>query len=236
MRIRHAVVPLTASLFACVLFSSAAADTLDGTLNRLDHAGSQFKAMEANFTYLKHTAIVNEDSNSTGKMKIKRIKHPAPTPDDILGILDFAAPDKKTVALNGKTVEIFLPNINTVQEVDLGKHKVLVEQFFLFGFGTSRSDLEAAYNVSYGGSETIKNEPATRLAMTSKNPDVAKQLTKFELWISDKTGEPVQQKFYEPSGDYNVFTYTEMKINPNLPEAALTLKLPKNVKKETLNK
>jgi outer membrane lipoprotein-sorting protein len=211
------------------------ADTLDGALNRLDHAGSQFKGMEAAFIYLKHTAIVNEDSPSNGRIKIKKIKR-TPPPDDILGILDFTAPDKKTVSLNSKTVDIYLPNINTVQKVDLGKHKVLIEQFFLFGFGTSKGDLEAAYNVSLGGPEAINGEPATRLVLTSKNPDVSRQLSKFELWISDKSGEPLQQKFYEPSGDYNVFTYSDMKINPNLPDAAFRLKLPSNVKTEILNK
>jgi outer membrane lipoprotein-sorting protein len=210
------------------------ADTLEGTLNHLDRVGSQFKGMTANFTYLKHTAIVNEDSPSNGTIKIKKIKRPKP-PDDILGLLDFTRPDLKTVALDGKTVQIYLPNIKTVQIVDLGKHKVLIEQFFLFGFGTTKSDLLAAYDVSYGGPENIGSEATTRLVLISKNPEVTRQLTKFELWISDKTGLPVQQKFYEPSGDYNVFTYSNMKT-PDLQDSALKLKLPSNVKKETLSK
>ncbi len=145
-------------------------------------------------------------------------------------------PDVKTVALDGQTVQIYLPNLKTVQIVDLGNHKVLLEQFFLFGFGTSRRDLEAAYSVSYGGPETINGDATTRISLISKSPDVTKQLSKFELWISDKTGEPLQQKFYEPSGDYNVFTYSHMKINPNLQDSALKLKLPSGVKKETLKK
>ena len=150
-------------------------------------------------------------------------------------LLDFKAPDEKTVVLNGKTVDIYLPNIKTVQEVDLGKHKVWVEQFFLFGFGTSRSDLERQYSVSFGGPETINGDATTRLELVSKNPEVLRQLSKFELWVSDKTGEPVQQKFYEPSGDYNVFTYSHMNINPNLPDSELE-KHPKGYKKEMLNK
>jgi outer membrane lipoprotein-sorting protein len=219
----------------CLLTSASApsrcfADTLDGALNRLDRAGNQFKGMAANFSYLKHTAIVNEDSPlSTGTIKIK--KRP---PNDILGLLDFLRPDKKTVVLTGKSVEIYLPNIKTVQIVDLGKHKVLVEQFFLFGFGTSRSDLERAYSVSYGGPETVSGEPTTRLVLESKNPEVSRQLNKFELWLSDKTGMPVRQKFYEPSGDYNVFTYSDMKT-PNLKDS--DLKAPyKGFKEEILNK
>ena len=221
---------LVLGLFTSLLSISASADTLDGALNRLDRAGSQFKGMTAQFVNVKHTAIVNEDSPSEGSIKIK--KKP---PSDILGLLEFVKPDKRTVVLNGKTVDVYLPNIKTVQEVDLGKHKVWVEQFFLFGFGTSKSDLQASYNVSYGGPETINGEATTRLVLMSRKPEVSRQLSKFELWISDKTGQPVQQKFYEPSGDYNVFTYSDMKINPNLPDSELE-KHPKGYKKEMLNK
>lgn len=221
--------------FSTLLLTAAIslhADTFDGALNRLDQAGSQFKGMAAQFKYVKYTAIVNESSTSTGTIKIKR-----PKPGELLGRFDFEAPDKKIVVMSGQKVEIYLPNIKTVQEVDLGKHKVLLEQFFLFGFGTSRRDLEAAYSVSYGGAESINGEPTTRLELVSKSPDVKKQLSKFELWISDKTGYPLQQKFFEPSGDYNVFTYSEMKINPNLPDSALKLPhLKGDVKRETLNK
>ncbi len=211
---------------------SLQADTLDGALNRLDQAGSQFKGMTAQFKNVKHTALVNEDSTSTGTIKIKR-----PKPSEFLALLDFVAPDKKFVAVNGQTLDIYLPNMKTVQEADLGKHKDLLQQFFLFGFGTSRRDLEAAYNVSFGGPESINGEACTRLVLTSRNSEVSKHLSKFELWLSDKTGEPLQQKFFEPSGDYNVFTYSDMKINPILPDSALKLPhLKSDVKKEIISK
>ena len=212
---------------------SLPADTLDGALNRLDQAGSQFKGMMAQFQYVKHTALVNEDSTSTGAIRIKR-----PKAGQLLGLLDFVAPDKKIVALNGQKVEIYLPNMKTVQEVDLGQHKVLLEQFFLFGFGTSRRDLEASYSVSYGGPESVNGAATTRIVLISRSSEVKKQLSKFELWISDKTGYPLQQKFYEPSGDYNVFTYSaDMKINPNQPDSELKLPhLKGDVKREILNK
>lgn len=221
------------SLLTGLMVSSIQADTLEGALNRLDQAGSQFKGMTAKFTYMKFTAVVNDKSTSEGSIKIKKNKRPQP-PDDILGILDFSEPDKKTVALDPKTVQIYLPKLNKVQVIDLGKHKGLVEQFFLFGFGTSKSDLLANYDVSLGGTETIGNEPTTHLVLVSKNPEVKRQLSKFQLWISDKTGEPVKQEFDEPSGDYNVFTYRDMKMQ-NLPDSALVpTNIPKNAKRENL--
>ena len=52
------------------------------------------------------------------------------------------------------------------------------------------------------------------------------------LWISDATGYPVQQKFFQSGGDYHFVTYSDLKINPDLPDSALKLKLPKGVKRE----
>jgi len=223
-------------LFTSLLSISAVADTLDGTLNHIDRTGSQFKGMTARFVYSKYTAIVQVKSDSTGSIKLKK------TPsNEILGLIDFENPDRKVVALKGKTVEIYLPNIKTLQKADLGKHKGLVEQFILFGFGTSRSDLERAYSVTYGGPESVGGEATTRLVLVSKKPEVVQQMPKFELWISDKTGLPVQQKFYEPvppgatTGDYNVFTYSDMK-STNLKDSDLDLKHPKDIKTEILNK
>ena len=204
-----------------------AAETLDSTLNRLDKAGRVFKGMTAKMEYLKHTAIVNDNSTSTGTIKIKK------TGNKILGLLDFVEPDKKVVSLNGDTVQVYLPNVKTVQEADLSRHKVMVEQLLLFGFGTTRGDLEKAYNVSLGGPETINGEATTLLMMTSKNPDVAKQITQFKLWLSDKTGDPVRQRLEEPSGDYNVFTYTNMHLM-SPPDDSLKLNLPAGVKREKI--
>jgi outer membrane lipoprotein-sorting protein len=221
----------TVCLLLLGLTMAVRADTLDDVLNKMDRAGSQFKGMAANLTYTKHTALVNIDSVSTGTIKIKR-----PQPRDMRMLVDYTAPDKKTVWFEGHTVDILLPNIKTVQEYDIGKNKDLLEQFFLVGFGTSRRDLSDAYNISLGGADVVDGESVTRISMTSKNPEVQKRLTKFELWISGKTGQPVQQKFYEPSGDYNVFTYTNMKINPDLPDSALKPRIPKDYKKEYPNK
>jgi outer membrane lipoprotein-sorting protein len=224
------IISLSVSLLGTVV--SLQADSLDSALNHLDRAGAQFKSMSAQFQNIKHTALVNLDSTSTGGIKLKR-----PKPGTFLAFLDYVQPDKKLVSLNDQMVDIYLPNVKTDQWCDLGKHKDLLQQFFLFGFGTSRRDLEASYNVSYGGPDTINGEASTRLVLTSKSPDIAKHLSKFELWISDKTGEPLRQEFYEPSGDYNVFTYSDMKINPNLPDSSLKLPhLKGDVKKENICK
>jgi len=224
------IVSLSVPFLLIVASASLDADTLDGALNHLDRVGLHFEGMSAQLTYVKHTALVpDQDVTSTGEIKIKR-----PKSGQLRGLIDFLTPDKKSVALNGSTASIYLPKMKTVQQFDLGKHKLLLEYFFLLGFGTSRRALEAEYSVSYGGAESVSGGPTTRIFLVSKNPDVRRNISKFELWISDKTGEPIQQNLYEPNGDYNVLTYSGMKVNPKLSDAALTLKHPKDVKAEIM--
>jgi outer membrane lipoprotein-sorting protein len=81
------------------------------------------------------------------------------------------------------------------------------------------------------GPETLDGKPAERLELIPKSKAVLEHLKKFELWISD-SGYPIQQKFYLPGSDYMLMTYSYMKINPDLPDTALKLHVPKNVKRE----
>ena len=66
-------------------------------------------------------------------------------------LINLTEPDPKTVAFQGHTVEIYYPKMQTVDEFDVSKYRELLEQFFLLGFGTSRADLQASYNLRWVG-------------------------------------------------------------------------------------
>ena len=202
------------------------ASDLDAVLTRIDSAGAAFHGMSANLRRLSHTAVINEDTVDSGTVLLKR-----PKPRDMRMLVDFTQPDPKTVAFQGRKVEIYYPKIQTVQEFDVGQNKDLLSQFFLLGFGTSRADLLSNYNIQFLGTETLDGRQTQRLELIPKSKAVLEHLKKFELWIAD-SGYPVQQKFYLPGGDYMLMTYSDMKINPELRDAALKLQVPKNVKRE----
>jgi outer membrane lipoprotein-sorting protein len=119
-----------------------------------------------------------------------------------------------------------------VDEYEVGKYKDLAEQFLLLGFGTTSKELAAAYTVTVGGQETVANEKTNRLELIPKSKDMLAHLTKVELWISDTLGVPVQQKLYTPGGNFHLFTYSNVMVNPNLADSAVKLSLPKGVKVE----
>jgi outer membrane lipoprotein-sorting protein len=214
------------ALFAFAAASPVDAESVEELLERMDRAASSFKGISAQVKRVAHTGVINEDNIDLGTVLVKRAK-----PNELRLLIDITAPDAKTVAYQGRKVEIFLPKINTVQEIDAGKHRGLVEQFFLLGFGTSRKELEADYSIKSAGNENVGGSKTTRIELVPKSKDLLQYIKKVELWISD-SGFPLQQKFYQSGGDYQLATYSDLKINPDLPDSALRLKLPKNVKRE----
>jgi outer membrane lipoprotein-sorting protein len=106
----------------------------------------------------------------------------------------------------------------------------MFDQFLLLGFGSNSSDLRDAYTVRLGqpASEIVGGEKTTKIELIPKSQEMLASLKKSELWISDSKGIAVQQKMYTGGGDYVLATYTNMAVNPSLPD--LKLDLPRGVK------
>jgi outer membrane lipoprotein-sorting protein len=205
----------------------AADSSLAATLARMDEAAARFKGLQADMQKIAHLAVINEDTVEAGTIAVKRLK-----PYDIRVRIDFQSPNPRQVAIAGVKGAMYYPGINTVQEYDLGKSRSLVEQFMLLGFGSNSKDLKSAYSIGLGGPDTVAGQKTTRLELIPKSQDVLEHLKRVDLWISDTMGIAVQQKLYEPGGDYLLTTYTNIKLRLNLPDSAVKLDLPKSVKRE----
>src|SRR5579872_6126919 len=197
----------------------AADNSLPAVFSRMDQAAAKFKGLKADVKKVAHTAVINDDSVDTGTIVVR-----VPKPHDLRMLIDFQQPDQKKVMIAGTKVDIYYPKTQIVQEIDLGKnHRSQVEQFLLLGFGSNSKDLQSAYNIRLVGPETVSDEPAIRIELVPKSKDLLAQFPKFELWISDATGIAVQQKMYQPGGDYSLATYSKMQANANIPESDVKL-------------
>lgn len=221
---------LTTLLFLINL--SAAPDSpKDTVLARMDKAAGEFKSMTALVTNVVHTDVINENSTETGTVVMKKVG-----PGQVQGLIDFRAPDKRTVSFENRKLRIYYPKINTVQEFDLGKHGEQLDQFLMIGFGTSGTALAKDYDVSVQGPETAKafeGIQTIRLLLIPKTAEAREYVKQVELWIRD-TGlpYPLQEKISAPSGDFRVITYTDLKINQPLAPDALQLKPAPGFKQE----
>jgi outer membrane lipoprotein-sorting protein len=214
-------------VFAILSLAVASGQSLDSVLANMDKSAAGFRSMSANIERVSHTAVINENTVDKGTMLLKRSK-----PREMRMLIDLKEPDPKTVALSGKKLEVYYPKMNTVQEYDLGKHRAMLDQFFLIGFGTSGKELAASYNMKLLGFDTVAGQRAARLELIPKSKDVLQHLRRLELWVAEATGYPIQQKFFLPANDHMLVTYSSMRVNPDVSDSAMRLKLPGGVKRE----
>ena len=210
-----------------LLLPAAPADEFQQTLARMDEAAAAFKALTADIRKLHHTTIINEDAVQSGTLVVRR-----PKPRELQVLFHIKEPDPLMAAFSDHTAELYNPKLKMVDVYDLDKKLGAgLSGYMLLGFGSSVKDLEQAYTIAPGGPESIEGHKTFRIALTPRKPDRVMQLTKVELWISEETGIAVQQKLYT-GPDYDVATYSNMKISPNIPESAVKLALPKGVKRQ----
>jgi outer membrane lipoprotein-sorting protein len=216
-----------AAMLVAAFTLHAADNPLAATMARMDKAAATFRGLSANVRKVSHTAVINEDTVDTGTILVRR-----PKPREQRVRIDFEPPNTKQIAISGRTAQIYYPKTNSVEEYDLGKYKGMVDQFLLLGFGSNSRELESAYSIRLGGPENVAGQKATKIELIPKSADILVYLKRVDLWISDDMGIAVQQKLYEPGGDYLLASYTNVKLNPEISDSALKLNLPKDVHRE----
>ncbi len=217
-----------AAALVCALFLSngKAADPLQSVFARMDASAASFHSMSAKLKKVTFTAVLNESSAETGTILIRR-----PNANNLKMLIQFTDPDAKSVSYANRKWQIYYPKIATVQEYDFGKQSSLVDQALLLGFGTPSTELKKAYTISYVGEDTVSGKDASHIELVPKSAEAREHFTKVGIWIGE-AGHPVQQKVFQPSKDYYLVTYTDIKVNPDLTDDNLKLRLPKGVKKE----
>ncbi len=209
--------------------AAAAPDPLEAALGGMDKAAAKFKGLSADVVKVAHDAVLNEDDSFTGTIAVRR-----PRARELTFVLDILQPDPKKVRLTGHKLEMYYPKKNEMQIVDLDKKgSKVVDQFMLLGFGSTSDELRSAYKLEFGGAETVAGQKCVRLVLTPKSPEVLAKLPKFELWLSGSLGIAVQQKLWEPGGDYEMATYTNIRLGAS---GELKWDVPKDAKKVVLNK
>ena len=136
---------LTVCLSIGVSFPATAAQsawTADSVLHELDRTAKEFHSLSADVQRTKVTVVVNDHSTESGRIEVRG--------DDKMRI-DLTEPDPRTILRDGDHLYLYNPKIRQVDEYDLSKHRDLVDQFWLLGFGTSGDTLKKNYLVTLPG-------------------------------------------------------------------------------------
>jgi len=185
-------------------------------LSRMNDAAKHLRSLTTNLEYTTVTVLVDDKSTEYGELFFQKDKK-----TEIL--IKFEKPDPKVILFKRNKAEIYTPKINQIQEYDVGSRSELVQQFLLLGFGTEVAELKKSYDLRLVDEEEIQDETAAVLELMPLQKDIAGQLSKAELWISEDSWLPVQQKFFQPGGDYLVARYSGTKVNRDLPASTFQI-------------
>ena len=218
---------LAAPLLILLPIACIAADQLQQTLAKMDEASASFKGLTADMQKVHYTFVIQEADKSSGSIVVRR-----PKQKEMQMRMNIKEPAPQQVSYMGHTAQQYNPKTNIVSIYDVAKYGAAVNEFMLLGFGSSPKDLQQVYSIALAGTETVEGQKTTKIELTPIKPDSSLHLAKADLWISDQTGIAVQQQLHFAGGDYDLATYSNMKINPNIPESAVKLNMPANVKTE----
>lgn len=191
---------------------------LPRVLASMDKAAATFKTAQAEFVWDQYSKVVDEHDLQKGAIYYRK------NGNDVEMAADINQPAKKYVLFQNGKVQVYQPEIEQVTEYSAGKNKADFESFLVLGFGGSGHDLAKQFDVSYGGAETVEGVKAAKLMLAPKSQKVRNMFSQIVLWIDPARGISVQQEFLEPSGDYRLAKYANIKINQNLSGEVFKLK------------
>jgi outer membrane lipoprotein-sorting protein len=214
---------LTLAFVVAFTLAAQPPDPLADAFARMDKMALQFKAVTADIKRDVYTVIIDDHERGLGNIKAKRDKS-----HDTRMLIEFTSPESRILAIDGTSAEVYTPTLKTVQQVDIKKG--LVDQFLLLGFGASAAELKEHYAVTFIGIEKLDSETTWHLLLVPKSAEILKNLKKAELWLGQTSGLPVQEKLFTSStGDYQLYIYSNVKLNPPLSDGAVKLKYPNGV-------
>jgi outer membrane lipoprotein-sorting protein len=202
----------------------AQGDPLQSVIKQMDATAASFRSAEANFVWDQYTVVVNETDTQKGNIYFRRHDH------DIQMATDIAEPDKKYVLYTNGKVQLYQPKIDQVTEYDAGKKRSDVDSFLVLGFGGSGHELLKNYNVKYAGTEAVGGVQAAKLELIPKSQSVLNNIARILLWIDPARGISVQQQFFQPSGDYRLAKYSDIKLNGKIADDVFKLKTTNKTK------
>jgi outer membrane lipoprotein-sorting protein len=233
LRWKHAKTVLALWLLICVtpaVFAGARRQghstwTWDAVREQLDREAKDFRSLSASMDRTKVTVVVDDRSTERGDIFVRGDKM----------LLQFTSPDHRSILRVGDNLYIYNPGLKRVEEYNLGKNRALVDQFLQLGFGSRGSELDKDYEVKLLPEERIDNQPVVVLELTPKSPKVRHEISRIEIWLSEASWLPVQQKFYEAgSGDYSIVKYSNIVRNPSIPDSRFRPNWPKGTQKVKL--
>jgi len=197
---------------------------LEAVLNRMDNAAAAFRSAQADFTWDQYQTVVDETDTQKGTIYFRR------RGKDTEMAADVRDPQPKYVLFSDGKLSLYQPKIDQVTEYSAGKNRADVESFLVLGFGSRGHDLPRSFNVKLLKKEPVDGVSTSVLELVPTAPSLRRMFDRILLWIDDGHGVSIKQQFFEPSGDYRLARYANIRTNQKVPDDKFKLKTTANTK------
>ena len=198
--------------------------SLEKVLSRMDATAAQFRTADANLSWELYQKVINDSDTEEGKVYFRR------NGKDVQMMADMSKPSPRQILYGNGKVQLFEPKVDRVTVYSPGKSRADVESFVVLGFGGGGHDLQRTFDVKYAGSENVNGVQTEKLELVPKSDRLRGMFERLVMWIDPKLGVAVQQKFFQPEGDYRLTKYSEIHLNQKLPDNVFKLKTDSKTK------
>ena len=205
--------------FASLLAQAQPSGDLQTVLNLMDRTAATLRTVQTDFAWDDYQRVVDTHDFQKGVMYFSRSPK-----KEVQMAAEIKDPTQKYVLFKGGTVRVYEPKIDQVTVYDISKNKADFQSFLVLGFGGAGSELPKNFDVRYAGTEQVAGVTAYKLELTPKSQSVRNNFPLITLWIDRDRGIAVQQRFDQGGGNYRLAQYSNIKLNPKLPDSVFSLK------------
>lgn len=207
------------------LASGQTASSLEAVLNQMDASAAQFRSAQADFSWDQYQKVVDETDTQKGKVYYRRTGK-----GEMQMAADIQSPDRKYFVFSDGKLRLYQPKIEQINEYDAGKNRAEAESFLVLGFGGSGHDLQKQFEIKFDGNEDVDGVKTAKLELTPKLDKVKNMFNKIVVWVDATRAVSLKQQAFEPSGDYRLSHYTNIKLNGKVSDDVFKLHTSGKVK------
>ena len=190
---------------------TAPSGDLQKVISQLNSAAAKFGSAQADFVWDQYQVVVQDHDVQAGTIYYERKNGSTRTAAYFKQ--ENGKDARKTMVYDNGEVNFYQPEIKQITIMRAGANKGQWESFLTLGFGGSGSELEANWNVTLQGTETIDGVSVAKLDLVPKQQKVLDMFSHVTIWVDPIRGVSLKQIFYEPSGDNRTATYKNIRYN-----------------------
>lgn len=189
---------------------------LGKVLSQMDASSAKFQDVQADIAVDNYTAVVQDHDKQSGMTAFRRVGGSM----EMAMVLDKGQQGEKDLLYKDGQLSYYQPSLKQETIFSAGANRAEYDSLLATGFGASGTDLTAAWDVTYQGTETIDGVPVAKLDLVSKQANIRNNVAHITVWIDPTRDISLKQIMFQPSGDTRTVTYSGVRYNAR-PSASL---------------